>query len=73
MGTWCSWGSDAAVALGTIGLGALKQLSVCYPAKPGERRELGLVPDRWNRVGSAGKQDRRTWLQAWFFICAKVA
>lgn len=40
------------MALGTIVQGALKQLNVCHPAKPGEGRELGSVPNRWNRVGS---------------------
>ena len=39
-----------------IDQGALKQLSVCRPAKPGERRELGSDPDRWHGAGSAGKR-----------------
>lgn len=60
------------MALGTIGQGALKQLSVSL-TKPGKGRELGSVPNRWNRVGSAGKRGRKTWPRAEFFICAKVA
>lgn len=66
-------GPGAAVALGTIVQGALKQLSVCHPTKPGEGRELGSVPNRWNRVGSTGEHERKTWLQAWLIICTKVA
>lgn len=52
-----------------IDQGALKQLSVCHPAKPGTRREPGIDPGRWHGEGNSGKP-AESWLRAGVLICA---
>lgn len=53
--------------------GALKQPSLCHPAKPGNRREPGSDPDRWHGGGSAGKLSVRASCSRGLNLCMSRA